>query len=296
MRYAMTVGNKHRLLSIVIPTHNRFRYASHAIGNVLSIQSDEMEMIVHDTSDDDELESWICSNVSDPRLTYRHVKPPLSMTENHNAAVSLASGDYICLIGDDDGVNPEIMESARWAKELGLDALTPVISATYSWGDFSTRLLGDRHARKLYIGVISGKYRFERVDNALDRCLKNACQGTDGLPKIYHGIVRRTCLQDVYAKTGAFFFGVSPDVSGAIALAPHVKKFCVIDYPLTIPGASGGSNTGRSALNQHKGSLDDDPHMKPFKNVNWPDLVPRFFSVQTVWAGGARSASSIGAR
>jgi len=276
--------NRAVLVSIVIPTHNRSRYAMHAIANVLSIPSDEIQLVVHDSSDDDALEQWVVAREEDHRLTYRHVHDLLSMTDNHNAGVALAVGDYVCLIGDDDGVTPEIIEAARWAKAHNVDALTPRLAAVYCWPDFRTRLLGDRHAARLYIGKFSGVMRVADVRKALKDCLRQACQEPGDLPKIYHGIVRRTCLEAVRKAAGAYFFGVSPDVSGAVALAPRILRHVIVDYPLTIPGASGGSNTGRSAMQTHKGSLSDDPHMRRFAQVVWPDLVPRFFSVETVWA------------
>lgn len=272
------------LLTIVIPTHNRSQYAVRSIGNVLSVNSDDLQLVVHDSSDNDDLERWVAGRIADPRLVYRHVRVTLSMTDNHNAAMALASGEYVCLIGDDDGINPEIIDAARWAKTCEFDALTPRLAATYCWPDFRTSTFGTRHASRLYVGRISGTWECLDVPCAYRECLANACQGAGNLPKIYHGIVKRGCLEKVFEGAGAYFFGVSPDVSGAIALAPFITKYCVLDYPLTIPGASGNSNTGLSALNKHKGALESHPYMKRFQIIAWPDLVPKFFSVQTAWA------------
>jgi hypothetical protein len=267
-----------------MPTHNRSQYAVHAITNVLSVKSSDLELVVHDSSDADDLEQWVRASVADPRLVYRHVRARLSITDNHNAAMALATGEYACLIGDDDGINPEILDAVRWAKANDVDALTPRIVANYCWPDFRTRVFGTRHASRLYVGRISGRWERLDVSHAFRECLVQACQGTGNLPKIYHGIVRRTCLQQLFESAGAYFFGVSPDVSGAIALAPYIQTYWVLDYPLTIPGASGKSNTGRSAMLAHVGTLEDDPHMKLFQNVVWPDIVPKFVSVETVWA------------
>jgi hypothetical protein len=115
----------------------------------------------------------------------------------------------------------------------------------------------------------------------------NAAQGTDGLPKIYHGIVKRSLIEQITTASGFMFHGSSPDVSGAIALALISKKFVIIDYPLTIPGASGASNTGRSAVNKHIGKLEDENQTKIFQQSGWSIGVPKFFSVETVWAHAA---------
>ena len=39
----------------------------------------------------------------------------------------------MCMIGDDDGVTPEIMEAACWARSEGLDSLAVRIKVNYLW-------------------------------------------------------------------------------------------------------------------------------------------------------------------
>lgn len=278
------------LLTVVIPTHNRFQYVTAAIQSILNNPSLDIELVVNDTSSSPDLEQWVASHVQDPRFRYRHSETPLSMTENYNAALELATGEYVCVIGDDDSVNPEILDAVRWAKTEGIDALTPLISASYGWPDFVSRFYGKAHAGKLYIHPFSGKARYPDVEEEMARCVSNAGQGTFNLPKVYHGIVRRSCLEEVRRRTGAFFKSISPDVYGALTVSNFIKKYCLLDYPLVLPGSSGGSNAGRSAMGRHKGSLRDDPHIKPFKDLVWPGVVPEFFSVQTVWGVAAVEA------
>lgn len=274
------------LLSIVIATHNRHQYAKKAVESILGMNSGDFELIVHDTSDSNDLEEY-CSLISDIRLVYKHCGERLSMTENHNRALNLAIGEYVCLIGDDDSVCNKILDVAEWAREHSYDAVCPNIVATYSWPDFKTKVWGDAHSSNAYIDKFSGCHHSISAPKALDDAMKLACQGTDGLPKLYHGLVAKRILDKVKEKNGVHCLGVSPDVSLAIAIASQIQNFIAIDLPLTIPGASGGSNTGRSALNKHKGKLEDDEHIKPFKNLAWPKLVPYFFSVETVWAQAA---------
>jgi hypothetical protein len=131
---------------------------------------------------------------------------------------------------------------------------------------------------------------------ALAKALADAGQGTDGLPKLYHGLVTREMLEEVRRQSGEYFHGSSPDVSMAVALsyvlASRNGSFFTIDYPLTIPGASGGSNTGRSAMNTHKGKLDSEKQTRAFISSGWPCGVPKFFSVETVWAHACLSTLS----
>jgi Glycosyl transferase family 2 len=278
-------------LSVVIPTHNRGRYAIHAIRSVLSIADPALELVVTDTSTDGELSSQLegpaRALLADSRLHYVRPAERLDMTGNHNAALALATGQYVCLIGDDDTISREAMDAARWAQSHAVEVIAPNVVANYVWPDFRSRYFGTRHHSRLYLARRMGACAMHDSATALTKALATAAQGTDGLPKIYHGLVKRSLLEELRSRTGAYFHGSSPDVSGAIGLAVVSRRFMVVDHPLTIPGASGGSNTGRSALNQHKGQLGAESQTQKFTSAGWSTGVPRFFSVETVWAHAA---------
>jgi hypothetical protein len=279
------------LLSVVIPTHNRARYAVPAICSILDIPHPGLEVVVSDTSTDGELATFMAdkhnSLACDPRLNFFRPKESLDMTGNHNAALDAAKGEFVCLIGDDDTVVADALIAASWAKAQGIDLIAPNVVVNYVWPDFKHRFLGNRHASRLYFSRHMGGAGILDSRSSLIVALENATQGTDGLPKIYHGLVRRTVLEKIRQISGAYFHGSSPDVSGAIALALCSKNFLIVDYPLTIPGASGGSNTGRSAMNTHKGQLGQESQTRAFQSGGWSFGVPRFFSVETVWAHAA---------
>lgn len=279
------------LLSVVIPTHNRARYAVHSIRSLLAMPDIRLEVVISDTSTDGELTTALTGEhkelQADARLKYLCPAGRLDMTDNHNYALAAATGDYVCLIGDDDTISPEAIFAAAWAAENHVDAIAPDVVANYAWPDFRSRFFGAGHAARLYLAKDFDTWQWVDSAAALNNALKNAGQGTDGLPKIYHGIVRRSVLERMSNGTGLYFHGSSPDVSGAIGLAAVCSRFLIVRYPLTIPGASGGSNTGRSALNQHKGKLSSESQTQAFIDKGWSNGVPRFFSVETVWAHAA---------
>lgn len=87
------------LVSIVVPTHNRSKYAIPCVKSLLEIKSERLQVVVHDTSNDDcQLAAW-AADQADSRLVYVHWKSRLSMTENHERAMQLAEGEYVCQIG-----------------------------------------------------------------------------------------------------------------------------------------------------------------------------------------------------
>ena len=275
------------LLSIVMPTHNRSQYAFHAIRSVLQIDGN-IELVVTDTSSDRLLEGLLgASSFFDQRLRYYPIREPSNITENYNAGVSRAKGEFILLIGDDDTITPTALDIAAWAKANRIDAVSQTISANYAWPDFVARFVGSGHASRLYFERRAPFIKRYRSSDAVRNGLANAGQGSDGMPRCYHGIIRRTVLESFKATAGSYFFGSSPDVSGAFAVAISTEDYWETNFPFSIPGASANSNTGRSATNKHKGDLEGEAQTAAYTNSGWSEGVPRFFAVETVWAHAA---------
>jgi glycosyltransferase involved in cell wall biosynthesis len=272
------------LLSIVIPTRNRFDYVRSAIESVLRISSSQLQLAVKDNSDTNRLELWLRNNVSDQRLTYHYSNAQASMSENYDRAMSLASGEYVCLIGDDDGVNPEIIAATRWAKENTLDALVPTSLINYVWPDLHMTTYGAMEAGEVRIRPFTGAVTYPDGEVEMRKCAKDAGQNFHKLPKAYYGIVRKDCLDQVKAKTGTYFPGISPDMAAALAVANYAKRICHVDYPLFVPGSSAKSNAGLSGMKKHIGWLRDQPHLPATCEKDWSNIVPAFYSVQTIWA------------
>jgi len=275
-----------KILSIVIPTHNRAAYAKYSILSILNLNLD-IQLVVSDTSHDTELSDFVASIDRDkyPEIDFIYAYNPgaYDMKGNHNFALSLADAEFVCLIGDDDSITPFIIYACQWMQRNNVSVLSQLVSANYVWPDFVTRFLGKSHAGRLYIKKGLDQLQKLSSHDAFLSALQNAAQGTDGLPKLYHGIVKRSLLDQVCIKSGTFVHGASPDLSMAIALATVCDDFYQTTFPITIPGASGGSNTGRSALNKHKGNLSDEGQTKN-DQATWESEIPPFFAVETVWA------------
>lgn len=276
------------ILSVIVPTHNRSQYALSCIAAVLAIEDEGIQLVVSDTSNDGKLRHALgdgsVSFLTDSRLKYVKIDEPSSLTKNHNAALAFADGEYVTVIGDDDGITRAALEAARWAADRAVPIVSQKVSANYAWPDFRSRTVGSGHAARLYVPRGAGGARWRVAKDDLQAALKGAFQATDWMPRCYQGVVRRDLLETIYAKTGAYFHGSSPDMSGAVSLACLVDRYLEVDIPLTIPGASSGSNSGRSAMNTHKGALISESQTNDFSEKGWIAGIPKFFSVETVWA------------
>lgn len=276
------------IVSIVVPTHNRARYAKTCIASVLEVGGEDVELVVTDTSTDRELYDFLHRDrpdlLADPRFVYRKIDEPSDVTKNHNDAFALATGEYVGVIGDDDFVTSALPEVLRWAHANDIACVSQTLPAVYAWPDFRAKLSRGGHAGRLYVPRRAGGLRWRNAETDLVACLQRAFQGTDRMPRTYHGFVKRALLEHVKATTGAYVHGSSPDMAGSVAVAAQIGRYCEVDIPLSIPGISGGSNSGRSALNTHKGDLSSDAQTRKFVEAGWPPGLPRLFSVETVWA------------
>lgn len=277
------------LLSVVIPTRNRQEYAISAINSILSnISAPDFELVVQDNSDSRNLQDYIHNRIDNSRLRYNYTPTPLSIVDNFAAGVRLASGKYLCFIGDDDGVNPEIIEATRWVDMSGIDALKPAVSVAYLWpksGVPSALFTKAAPSGVLTIRPFSGK--ITRVDPEMEmrKVVRNGGRYLEtDIPRLYHGIVKSEVLNKVREKTGGFFGGLSPDIFAAIAVANFAENAVSLDYPLTIPGTCKLSGAGASHRGEHVGHLEDAPHFEYRGAYRWAEIIPRFYSVETIWA------------
>lgn len=275
-------------LSILVPTRNRPMQCAATVSAILAFDAD-FELIVYDSSEGGELAEML---PRDARLRLVRGDSSHNMTQCFEAAVSHASRDFVCMIGDDDGITPILFDWAVRASREGIASVTcdPAFYAMYNWPDIRSRYFGDFVAGKLYLKVGGAAVVAEPQDKSITRFLREAGQGCQSMPRVYHGLVARRLLDQIRARFGRCFDGVSPDVSFAYFAASLGQPHLVIEQPLAISGQSAGSNAGRSAMREHKGDLWSDPHMQRYRGVAWPVELPAFFSVETVWGQATLSA------
>ena len=125
--------NDNYILSIIIPTRNRERYAFDCVMQILESTNSDVQVVIQDNSDTDSLYNKFIDSPFLSRIKYSYSNEVLSFVVNFSNAVSQADGEYVCMIGDDDGINPEIVKFVYWAKENDIEAITPEIRLNYVW-------------------------------------------------------------------------------------------------------------------------------------------------------------------
>jgi hypothetical protein len=97
--------------SVLLPTRNGGDFLAHCIESILSSKRDDIELIVSDNANTDMTRAVLNNWSADNRLKIIHQENALSVTDNWNATLKLATGDYLLMMGDDDCLLPGYFES-----------------------------------------------------------------------------------------------------------------------------------------------------------------------------------------
>ena len=224
------------LFSIVIPTRNRPRTLKFAIETCLAQDFDDFEIVVCNNSDGPET-AELLKTISSPKL--RVIVPPktLSMPDNWELAVSEAKGDYIHVLGDDDGLMPftAIRELHRLFEETNESAIK-WSSAFYAWPDVA--ITADAYYLRLPLTATRERISFNEIASKVIGF--TACYTT--LPSIYTSMVHRNVLEELRKRTGRVFRTPDPDVYTGFAIGAVTGNYLSIGIPMSVAGVSGEGN------------------------------------------------------
>ena len=123
------------LVSVVVPTKNRYKYLKNLIRLIDGFHLDELELVIQDNSDDNTEILEYLKNYSNSNIHYYYSTDKLTMSTNADAGIRNAKGEYVCYIGDDDGT---------------ISSSSPVIQG-------ETYAIHNEHTLNFYDGIIKGK-------------------------------------------------------------------------------------------------------------------------------------------
>ena len=281
--------NNTPLLSIAIPTKNRYETLIPVLEALLeNIVDDDYEIVIQDNSDNNEsIEEWLKVS-NDNRVNYYFRKESLSQSENSNLAIGNCQGEYIIFIGDDDFVSPYICDIVKKMKHKQIYCLiyTP---GNYYWKEVNFAKKSYLHQNQvLYLPRKISSNLIKKVSVIeLKKVLDQGVVSMLGLPKIYHGIVKKSILDQVKEKWGSYIPGASPDMASAVALSLVIDYCNYISHPVSITGVSVKSTAGLGAKNAHIGKLEEQKFLP--KNIadTWDKNIPRIWTGSSIYAQSA---------
>lgn len=156
------------LVTILIPTHNRAAMLGDAVTSALAQTYSPLEIIILDNESKDDTPA-VASAFASRDAQVRYVRHPvdLGITGNWRAGIGLARGDFLCLLHDDDTVEPAFVKTL--AQPLLADPTLALSFCEHGNMDKDRRPIDDeshleRFARK---GMPEGPLRGEALARAI---------------------------------------------------------------------------------------------------------------------------------
>lgn len=98
--------------SVLLPTRNRLEYLQYAVETVRRQDYDDWEIVIADNDSEEDIASYVTAQ-GDSRIKYVRSDRFLPVTDNWNRALELSSGDFVIMLGDDDGLMKGYFSRAR---------------------------------------------------------------------------------------------------------------------------------------------------------------------------------------
>lgn len=238
--------NYHPLFSIVIPTRNRGRLLGHALRSALAQDFDDYEVVVVANDCQDNTRA-VVSDLATSQVRYHETARMLTMPENWDYAWTMARGQYVIYLPDDDALVPPTLRLLAEHTLSGEPAVVSWEDAPYYYPDWhepgmrNLLLLFD-HGDVLVEDVPSERYRQE--------CAEFRFAWSSPLPKLLNCAARRDQLNVWRERLGTLFFPVAPDYSFAWITSHVFPSIRVLHRPLSVRGISDHSIGSNAALGE----------------------------------------------
>ena len=235
--------------SIVIPTRERAETLRYALRTCLDQSFDNYEVIVSDNHSSPATKA-VVDEAASPRVRYVRTDRPVAMSTNWDFGVGHARGEYVILIGDDDGLMQHALtELDGLIARTGAKAIRWTV-AYYTWSSVAVPGQGD------YLRVPLGSGLYERDGAAAIREVIAFRECYTALPMLYNAAVKRDVLDDLRSRLGRVFPHPVPDVYSGFAIAHAAGRFLSTNVPMTISGQSAASNGIATLFNRGRTSID----------------------------------------
>ena len=262
-------------LTICVPSRNRQRYFQETIRSQLMNLRMDVEYVFADNSDDASIMNGFMEDLlADPRVKYLpSVDRVLSMVENWDRCVEAATGEFICMIGDDDYVDVDVADLIKrtQAEYSSVDVFV-WSRLTYNWPD-------NREKRcNVAVPLKTGVHKIQRA--ALYREFFS-WQGDRATPNMafgfYHGAVSKQVMDKIKARFGGKYCEYpTVDFENVCKVLVTAEHLFYSERPFSVLGSCAESNSAkltqianakeRNALFMSEAgrNIDNDPHMKAF--------------------------------
>lgn len=230
--------------SVIVPTRERADTLRSALRTLVTQDGADCEFLVSDNASTDDTAA-VAASVADSRVRYLRTPARVSMRENWEFALAHARGDYVTIVGDDDGLVPGALAGLSRLIDSHAPQAISWQHASYYWPNYSI----ERSRNRLHLRRDDAVLRLDAK-----RVLAEARFGTIHwryFPVIYGGLIRREVMERVKAHAGHYFGSEIPDVYSGLAALSQLDDYLFTGQPFSVLGFSAKSNAstqwGRSA-------------------------------------------------
>jgi len=268
------------MFSVVIPTHNRLELLNQVIATIIRQHYNDFEVVIFDNASDDDIVGLV-NSLKDERIRYFRSDNFLPVTDSWNQAIEYAKGDYITVLGDDDGLVPGYFsELLRHINQFEQPEI--IYSAIYQFVHPGV-LPWDPDG---YVVDLKNGFFFREQQHPFLLSRDDALKAVNGSISFHRNftfniqafVFSRTFL-DRLTQEGPIFRSPFPDYYLANVALAKASSILVLPSPMSIAGVSklsfgytlfnNDEKTGADMLNTN---LASDPYYKEIKErlINGP--------------------------
>jgi len=245
--------------SILVPTRQRPDTLLATLATLIWQAGDDYEIVVADNFGDEDVAAVINAvQQRHPRVKHIRSDRILPMSQNWERGLAACSGEYVSVLGDDDGFLPSTLDVARKLIAATDARIIAWEVHTYWWPD--TIVFWNRN--RLYLSLGNNDVGWIDSRAALVETYRNVAS-FGHLPMIYNGFVHREVINAVIDRFGGYFVpaDMSPDVTSGIVNLAYTNRYLYSLRPLAVRGNSRRS-TGSSFWARSLGAEQQKIYLK----------------------------------
>ncbi len=253
--------------SILFPTRDRLELLVSAVETVRAQSFTDWEIIIADNASTTDIKAYV-DGLQDPRILYLRSDVSLPVTENWNRAINASSGQYVTMLGDDDGLVPDYF--SRFQKYIDdLEQPDLIYHGAYHFA-FPNTLKDAPEGFLQNITPIQrlfkGKYEPEILPRAEAEIVAKAALDLQLLFSfnMQYFIFKREFLEKM-RRYGPVFQGPYPDFYAAPLSFLIADKIGIVPQPMTVIGISPKS------YGFHHFNNDENTAVKNLNNENYAE-------------------------
>lgn len=227
--------------TFLIPSKNRIDLLAHAVESILRQDYQDFEIIISDNASEQDYASFV-EKIGDDRIIYKRSPVPVSVTQNWNNALQLASGDYILMLGDDDALTPDFLPKVvEVISEMGQPDILYFASYHYAYPNVMPS------APNGYLADVRNSEFFKESDKPFQLSSNQAQQVAKAIFDIrylfgfnsQHFLFRAAFIEEIASSSiGSIFQSPYPDTFASAVTFLKADSIVVIPHPMVIIGIS----------------------------------------------------------